>query len=233
MEAAAYGAASDAKLQLTCALDVTVAGFANGWPVERDCRGGERFVSSRQRCVAKIPRGLLASPTPIGIGDLMSFIADSLLRSRILQPIPHKVERPRVANHTSPVLLTRHHCVMFSWRHGWQTPSYTASWTTTYLYKAEPLDVKLARRSYSLLVARAYLVDRPVPSAFKQDGVNKHLQTPRPNASFALMTLPDIHKQEPRKRMSWSPCLEAIYTTKDADKTIFIAPANRPRDWWR
>jgi hypothetical protein len=58
MEAAAYGAASDAKLQLTCALDVTVAGFANGWPVERDCRGGERFVSSRQRCVAKIPAAI-------------------------------------------------------------------------------------------------------------------------------------------------------------------------------
>jgi hypothetical protein len=116
------------------------------------------------------------------------------------------------------VLLTRHYCVMFWWRHGWQTPTHTASWTTAF-YKAEPLDVKLGRRPCSLLFARAYLVDRPVPSAFKQDGVNKHLQTPRPNASFALTTLPDIYKQGPRKRMSWSACLEAIYTTKDADKT--------------
>jgi hypothetical protein len=62
---------------------------------------------------------------------------------------------------------------MFWWRHGWPTPSYTASCTTAF-YKAEPLNAKLGRRSCSLLFARAYLVDCPVPSEFKQDGVDKH-----------------------------------------------------------
>jgi hypothetical protein len=37
----------------TCALDMTVTGFANGWPVERDCRGGECFVFSQQGVLRK------------------------------------------------------------------------------------------------------------------------------------------------------------------------------------
>jgi hypothetical protein len=109
---------------------------------------------------------------------------------------------------------------MFSWRHGWQTPSHTASWTTTF-YKAEPLHVNLGRRSRSLLLARAYLVDRPAPPAFNQDGVHMHLQTPRPNASFAPTTLPNIYKQETRNECHGAHAnLEQLIPQKMPIRTI-------------